>query len=489
MKKKKRQRTKHTGRRQGSYAGLIIFAVMLLMAVGLYGAAAFYFMSHFLPGTSLSNTDVSLMSVEQAKKELTSAADNYKLTLFEYDHHQETIEGKDFELKAEISDNFDRILTPDSAMLWIVRLFQDKSYVIEDGVMVYNYDEDALSEIIDELDCVDPQYPLKAKDAELVLMDGSFQIVPESVGNVAHRDELEEMIKLCVKNQKASINLENEGLYDEPKIHADDGDMLAKKAACDKIVDMKIQLEFGKKEESIDIQTIANWVSAEKNDKGDYILKTSDEKIKEYVDKLAETYDTYDKTKIFTTHAGNVIEITTGDYGWKLDRDFAVNKLKKIVLSKKSAKVDLTDGSETSNEWWWRVGVGYDEEGKDSYGDTYIEVSIDQQHMWMYQGGSVIFETDVVTGNPNMGNSTPTGAFRIRYHQQNATLTGPGYSTMVAYWMVFADDVGFHDATWQPYFGGQLYLYNGSHGCVNMPLDQAGVLYGLIYDNLPVFVY
>ena len=81
------------------------------------------------------------------------------------------------------------------------------------------------------------------------------------------------------------------------------------------------------------------------------------------------------------------------------------------------------------------------------------------------------------------------GAFKIRYHQQNAILRGPGYATPVAYWMVFADDVGFHDATWQPYFGGTLYYSNGSHGCVNMPLDQAAKLFDLVYDGMPVFVY
>ena len=140
-------------------------------------------------------------------------------------------------------------------------------------------------------------------------------------------------------------------------------------------------------------------------------------------------------------------------------------------------------------EWWTRTGVGYDSNGQDYYGNTYAEVSITEQHMWMYKDGEVVFESDVVTGNPNLGNDTPIGAFRIRYHQANAVLVGPGYAQPVAYWMVFADDVGFHDATWQPYFGGDLYLWNGSHGCVNLPLDKAGELFNLVYDNMPVFVY
>ena len=167
-----------------------------------------------------------------------------------------------------------------------------------------------------------------------------------------------------------------------------------------------------------------------------------------------------------------------------------LHKLKELILKRESKTIDLTDGSEASNEWWYRKAVAYDDEGGTTYyGNTYAEVSVAEQHMWLYQNGVVTLETDVVTGNPNLGNDTPKGAFRIRYHQAPATLRGPGYVTQVAYWMVFADDVGYHDATWQPYFGGSLYLSNGSHGCVNMPLGKAGELYELVYDGMPVFVY
>ena len=71
------------------------------------------------------------------------------------------------------------------------------------------------------------------------------------------------------------------------------------------------------------------------------------------------------------------------------------------------------------------------------------------------------------------------------WKQRDATLVGdikpetgkPEYETDVAYWMqVTSSGVGFHDAIWQTAFGGTLYQISGtgSHGCINMPLDQAG---------------
>ena len=41
---------------------------------------------------------------------------------------------------------------------------------------------------------------------------------------------------------------------------------------------------------------------------------------------------------------------------------------------------------------------------------------------------------------------------------------------------------GLHDATWRSVFGTQNYKTNGSHGCINMPLDITDD----IYDNVSV---
>jgi len=409
MAKKKR----NAKRKKKSYAGLIAFIVVLFVLVGLYGAAGYYFSTHFLPGTSLNNTDVSLLSIGQAKDMLISNAEAYNLTLYEQDHNQETINSSDIELKAAVSRDFDRILDLRKGMMWIINLFGDNHYTLDDNMLSYEYDSELMSEVINELECVNPQYPVEAKNAELVLMNGEFKIVPESVGNVAERDKLEEKIIDAVQTQKPALNLIKEGLYKTPKIKADDEDLIAKKAVCDEIVNMKITLQFGMKDEIVDIETISKWIKAEKNDSGEYVIKTVDKNIKSYVSQLAETYDTVGKTKHFTTHTGDIIDITTGDYGWLLDQEESVKKLKKIVQEKKSVTVNLTEGTEKSVEWWLRTAVGYDANGGDYYGTSYAEVSIAEQHMWLYLDGAVALETDVVTGNPNYGNDTPMGAFRI----------------------------------------------------------------------------
>ena len=56
------------------------------------------------------------------------------------------------------------------------------------------------------------------------------------------------------------------------------------------------------------------------------------------------------------------------------------------------------------------------------------------------------------------------------------------YETKVTYWMPFeGNGIGFHDAPWQPDFGGDMYATGyGSHGCVNLSSADAQELYSII---------
>lgn len=55
--------------------------------------------------------------------------------------------------------------------------------------------------------------------------------------------------------------------------------------------------------------------------------------------------------------------------------------------------------------------------------------------------------------------------------------------------MPFNGGVGIHDLTSRTSFGGDIYLYNGSHGCINTPLENARTIYENIEVNTPVVVY
>ncbi|MBQ3265421.1 MAG: L,D-transpeptidase family protein [Ruminococcus sp.] len=125
----------------------------------------------------------------------------------------------------------------------------------------------------------------------------------------------------------------------------------------------------------------------------------------------------------------------------------------------------------------------------DYVGSTYIEISIDQQHMWVYKNGSQIASTDVVTGNKGSAD-TPKGYYSVRSKSRNIYLSGDGYSSFVEYWMAFiGSSYGIHDASWRSEFGNPIYKGNGSHGCVNTPYSAVKTIYNNISVGTPVIIY
>lgn len=128
-------------------------------------------------------------------------------------------------------------------------------------------------------------------------------------------------------------------------------------------------------------------------------------------------------------------------------------------------------------------------QGYEELGDTYVAVSIEQQHLWYYKDGELVDETDVVTGRPNK-HDTPTGAYYITECIPGKYLVGDTYKTWVNQWMRLTNSgIGLHDAYWRSSFGGSVYTYNGSHGCVNIPKDFAKMLYKESYVGMPVVIF
>jgi len=122
--------------------------------------------------------------------------------------------------------------------------------------------------------------------------------------------------------------------------------------------------------------------------------------------------------------------------------------------------------------------------------NTYIDVDIANQIMTYFEDGVMKLQSPCVTGNPNLRRDTPKGTYSIKVHCTNKTLVGPTWRVKVNYWMRFTDDAcGLHDASWRSSFGGDIYLTNGSHGCVNLPSDVAKSLYDLVDVGTTVYVH
>lgn len=241
-----------------------------------------------------------------------------------------------------------------------------------------------------------------------------------------------------------------------------------------KYADLRLSMWFGTKKETITAKTLASWASTENHE-----VSLNSDSCLAYVRTLAEKYDTQGHPRQFTTSGGSTITLSKGDFGWKLNEE----KTAQLLL-------DEAQGSDVSRfltPIWSHKGVSF-EAGND-IGDSYVEVDLTSQKVWLYKDGKKLVATECVTGTCGTDRQTPGGVYSIFYRQSPAVLRGADYASPVQYWMAFNGGIGLHDANWRSTFGGDIYKTSGSHGCVNLPAESAKKIYEETYIGYPVVCY
>lgn len=119
--------------------------------------------------------------------------------------------------------------------------------------------------------------------------------------------------------------------------------------------------------------------------------------------------------------------------------------------------------------------------------ELYVVIDLSEQKLWLYDGNEVLIETDIVTGK--LDTPTRSGLFKIYAKQTDRYLTGDDYNAHVNYWMPFDGGIGLHDASWRKKFGGNIYITDGSHGCVNMPKNITDDIYEEVSVGTKVLVH
>ena len=232
---------------------------------------------------------------------------------------------------------------------------------------------------------------------------------------------------------------------------------------------------FGNETVVLDSDTITSWLKAEGE-----TLTLDEEAIRTYISDLANKYNTIYIPRTFHTSKGTDVTIEGNEYGYRIDQDGEYAQLLE----------DLKSGTAVTREPVYSK-KGYQRNGTDDLAGSYIEVSLDAQHLWLYKDGNLVTETDIVSGKPVKGRETYRGAWPIAYKASPFNLTSNeyGYDVKVNYWMPFVYGQGLHDASWQSSFGGNRYKTHGSHGCINLPKDQAALIYNTIDAGYPIIIY
>lgn len=451
---------------------LTVAAGLLLPLLFLYFYVAYYYDGRFYKGTVLNGVDTSNITMEEAEDLITARVKAYQLTLNGRNNVTDTISSDSVKLHTVFEKSLSEVLTEQEPFLWPFRLFQPHEYEIK---TMLEYDEALLEQVFQDLSFFDEENNTEPENATISgYGPNGYEVIPEKPGAKVIEKPLLESIKNAILTLEPVLSLEEIDCYEKPEITVLYQPLQDALEEMNKLAGTRITYEFGDKTEVLDGSIVSKWISVDDEYKVTY---DPGDGIKEFVDYIGKTYNTFGKKRTFKTSYGDVIKVEGGDYGWWLNRPAETAELEQLVK----------EGAQIKREpIYFQTSQQY---GDDDIGDTYVEINLTAQHLFFYKEGKLIIETDIVSGNVSKGNGTPVGTYPVQYKQNDATLVGEDYETPVKYWMPFNRNIGLHDADWRKAFGKDIYLTKGSHGCINMPPKAAEVVFKDIKRGVAVVVY
>lgn len=451
---------------------LIASAAVILILLTVYLSMAFYFKSHFFYGFAINSIDSGGKTVSEVEDAIRKEIKDYIVQIDGRNNISDMITADDIDYKYVSDGSVAALLNEQNNFAWVANLFNKKA---SDMAVTTTYNESKLRKKIDSLVFFDKENVKAPVDAKVEYNSdaGKYDMIPEDKGTTVKKDMLTASVIKALESGDTYVNLEDTECYVNPVYTSNSTELTKLLSTLNKYIDVTITYDFGDQYEICDKTYIQEWL--EVDDK--YQVSINLEKVRSYIDSIARIHNTYGKTRDFVNHDGKVIEVSGGDYGWLMDRATETTRLADMIQAGKNVQVEPTY-SQTARS-----------RNTNDIGDSYIEIDLSLQHVWVYKDGKLVADTDCVTGNSRRGFDTPAGIYQITYKERDATLKGENYSSAVKYWMPFYYNVGLHDASWRRSFGGSIYKTSGSHGCVNLPPQVAETIFQNIEKGTPVVVY
>ncbi|MGN1113890.1 MAG: L,D-transpeptidase family protein [Oscillospiraceae bacterium] len=467
--------------------GIIVLVLIVILGViiALFSYGNKKYSNTFLPNTTINGVDVSGKTLDEAKLLFSDKTSTTHLNIEKRDNTLVTIPTADFDYKLDTLDELSTVYARVDHNKWFNSYFNDNT---ETFTPKSKFDTKKLTKLLKNADWG----KTKNSNAKIVKTDSGFEIKPEVYGDNMNRDVLIKYIIEQVSKDNLNLKAEDSGCYIDPEIKSEDlKDTLSKFEAAAK---QKININFDYTKETLNGSTIVDMI--EVDSKGN--LTANRDKVMAYVEKLAKKYDTYNtERKFHATLQGDIIIPTSSDakYGWWIDQEKTCDLLCSLI--KKGKDVASVDPIYYADGNYVFTGVKSARTANDDIGKTYIEIDLTAQHLWYYKNGKKVHECDIVSGQTTSeARTTLPGVYKVwqkatDYEMKGSNSDGDKWNSFANYWTrVAIVGIGLHDSTWRNgYFGGEIYKYNGSHGCINMTLEDAKYVYDNVPMGTPVVMY
>lgn len=452
-------------------------AIILLSLVAMYLGLAYYYAEGFSYGTWINGVYCAGKSIQEVNEELLKQCDYAGLTITDSDGKSYTILPEEVDFSADFSVVLNLYQQQQNPYLWVDNLIGDAKDRTIDPVI--RYDQAAYDHKVNGF----PFFhgiPEGNRTVRIIKGNEGYQLLNERT-HVLNEEKTKELIRSAFESLDSELDLEAEGCYQDLPMNEEMEKTLSLWEKLREYQDCGIVYRFGDEVFPINAGIVCDFLMLD--EKGGFVfdedgnLMTDSEKVYEFVDSLADTYDTAGGVRYFNATRGEVVTVEGGTYGNKINREAEKEYLLQAFLEKRR---------EEHEPLYLQTAL---RQGKDDIGDTYIEVDMTEQMLYYYEKGELVIETPVVTGNTSLKRGTPSGTNFVYNKQRNRVLRGEDYASPVKYWLPVKGAIGIHDASWRSKYGGEIYKTNGSHGCINTPLEEVSKLYDMVEIGTPCVMF
>ncbi len=472
---------KNRKRKKKSNVPLIVTSAVFLALVAGIGVAYLVGRSHyqgkFLPNTYINNKNVSGMSLEEVEKQFLHSDDSGSFVVHKHDGTDVTVPLADVDYKYDTKEQLEALFKKQDANAWFTGYLGSADYTFSD---TSSYDKEKLKALLAAADWGSA----KNQNAKIELGKDGYTVTEAVQGDEMDYSKLESYLMTQFAVGNFEVSAADSGCYIAPEITAADLEEQCEK--LNSIWNMSITYDFDYTTEKLTGEKLQSLITV---DEDNNITADRDACMK-YVEGLSKKYDTYGKDRKFkATIQGDITVEHSEDavYGWWIYQDATCDELVEML-----EKGESVEGVKPVyyNKWGFEyTGVPEARSAKDDIGDTYMEVDLTNQQFWYYKKGELQYECYIVSGQTtSIARTTLEGVYKLwdkqlNYRMKATNADGDSWDTTCNYWNnVSLCGIGMHDSAWRYVFGGNIYQWNGSHGCINMPVDAAKY----IYDNVPL---
>ena len=434
------------------HKGLKITGLAAAMAVVVAGCAyagmTYYYSDRFFEGTWINGIDCSGKTAYEVETALADKVQDYSIQVSSRNQEPQMITGEQINYQYLSTGETLQLLKNQKPYEWIKGFYEQKSYTVAENVA---YDKTLLQQQVTALNCAKTENQTAPENAYVAFKDNQFQIVPETEGTQLNVKQAYRILDQAVADTQASIDFGTApDAYVSAEVTQNDPELQSALEACNNYTKASITYTFGDQTATLDGNTIKDWLQFD--EKGQLLMddNTFHQHIADYVAQLAATYNTVGTEREFHTTSGRTVYVYSSVYGWAIDQAAEAAQLAQEIQS----------GTQTTREPIYEQTAN--SHGLNDLGNTYIEVDLSNQHMYYYQSGSLIFDSEFVSGNMSYSDrQTHAGIFTLYSKTSPSVLRGDKkpdgtyeYEEPVDYWMPFDGGIGFHDAPWRDAFGG-----------------------------------